>query len=161
MLAFCGQDKCVVDMNGRLKLSSRFIADFTARGNGDVVLHCLPEGALAVYPEDVYAEIRRKEDDALSQLGNSLLMRRSLRRFGAMSLPDRITSQGRITIPPVFRELVALEPGSEVYVIGAEVGVEIWNAERWQLEMQNILQHQSARGAMEMETDLSGQHYGG
>ena len=55
MLSFCGIDKCSVDANGRIKLSPRVIDDFAAHG-GDVVLHCLPEGTIAVYPEAVYLE---------------------------------------------------------------------------------------------------------
>ena len=62
MLAFCGLDRCSVDANGRIKLSPRVIEDFARRGS-DVVLHCLPEGAVAVYPEDIYLEMRRSVPD--------------------------------------------------------------------------------------------------
>ena len=56
MIPFCGFDKCLLDANSRLKLSPRVLADFERRG-GDIVLHCLPEGALAVYPEEVFPTV--------------------------------------------------------------------------------------------------------
>ena len=82
MLAFCGIDKCSVDANGRIKLSPRVIEDFSARGK-DVVLHCLPEGTIAVYPEDVYHEMRKHENNPAERAADSIVFRRTLRRFGA------------------------------------------------------------------------------
>ena len=61
MLIFCGQEHCLIDSNGRLKLPQRFIDDFTLRCGGEVVMHGLPEGAVALYPEEVYREMRERE----------------------------------------------------------------------------------------------------
>ena len=38
MLPFCGQDRCVIDANGRIKLSPRLIGDFARQCNGEVVI---------------------------------------------------------------------------------------------------------------------------
>ena len=80
MLSFCGQDKCSVDSNGRVKFSPRVISDFMDNCNGEVILHCLPEGALAVYPEDIYLEMRRAESKPAEKAGSSMVFRRNLRR---------------------------------------------------------------------------------
>lgn len=154
MLPFCGQDRCVIDANGRIKLSPRLIGDFARQCNGEVVLYCLPEGAIAIYPEAVFVEMREASARSLSDVGTSLIRRRELRRFGAMTLPDRITQQGRLTIPPGFRDFTALQPGSEAFVVGVEIGAEIWNAERWKREMDIVNGHLEQKGLEEMAADL-------
>ena len=63
MLSFCGTDRCLMDANGRIKFSPRVLEDF-ARSGSEVVLHCLPEGAVAVYPEKVYESMRNAEPNA-------------------------------------------------------------------------------------------------
>jgi len=130
MDSFCGQDRCSVDSNGRVKFHPRIYEGFIAQCNGEVVLHCVPEGSLAVYPEDVFDQMRRGETKPAERAASSLVFRRTLRRFGALTKPERMSRQGRITIPPLFREYVALLPGQEAVVVGVEIGVEIWNVDR-------------------------------
>ena len=154
MLAFCGQDKCSIDANGRLKLSPRFLSDFEAECSGEIVLHCLPEGAIAVYPEAAFMQMRRAEARPAERAANSLVFRRSLRRFGAMSQPQGISKQGRLTLPPAYRDYADLQSGSDTVVVGTEVGVEIWNAQRWAEELKIINGHLTEKGDMEMAEDL-------
>ncbi len=154
MLPFCGQERCTMDGNGRIKLSQHFVDDFIARSNGELVIHGLPEGALALYPEDVYMEMRRQELAAVERVASSFAARRSMRRFGALSVSYTITRQGRISVPESFREYGALTPGNEVYVIGVEIGVEIWNVERYRQEMAEIREHMTAKCSQEMAEDL-------
>ena len=103
---------------GRIKLSPRLIDDFARQCDGDVMLYCLPEGAVAIYPEAVFAGMRQSAVTELPSVGNSLLKRRELRRFGAMTQPDKVTRQGRLTIPVGFRDYAALQPGTEIYGCG-------------------------------------------
>ena len=103
MLIFCGQEHCLIDSNGRLKLPQRFIDDFTLRCGGEVVMHGLPEGAVALYPEEVYREMREREVEAVDSIGSSFAARRSLRRFGALACPAPLTRQGSITHPAAVR----------------------------------------------------------
>jgi len=156
MLSFCGQDKCSVDSNGRVKFSPRVISDFTENCSGEVVLHCLPEGAMAVYPEDIYLEMRRAESKPAEKAGSSMLFRRNIRRFGALSSPEKVSRQGRITIPAGYREMLGLSPGEEIIVVGVEIGVEIWNATRWNEELIKINSHAEEKGEREMAADLIG-----
>ncbi len=154
MPAFCGQDYCSLDANGRLKLSPRVIEDFMRHSDGAVVMHCLPEGAVALYPEETYRQMRQADTDAIANLGNSLLLRRTMRRFGALSEACTITRQGRVTVPLPFRKHAGLEPGTDLRVVGVEVGVEIWSAERWEKELEVLNSHWNARGEHEMNGDL-------
>jgi len=43
----------------------------------------------------------------------------------------RLGERGRLVIPDGFRDFLALQPGSEVMIIGAAVCVEIWNPASW------------------------------
>ncbi len=154
MLSFCGQERCLLDGSGRIRLAQHFIDDFSCRCDGEIVMHGLPEGAIALYPEAVYAEMRRRELEAVGELASSFTARRSLRRFGALTIPERITRQGRVTLPVPFREFAGLEPGSECCVIGVEVGVEIWAVARYEAEMAAIQEHLKQRSEQEMLADL-------
>jgi len=155
MLSFCGMDKCSVDANGRIKLSPRFLEDFTSRG-GDVVMHCLPEGAIAVYPEDIYLAMRKNESSPAEKAAESFVFRRTLRRFGTMSQSERISAQGRVTLPQMFRDHAEIRSGCEVIVAGVEIGIEIWNVDRWKEEQLGIHEHMRLKSKQEMEQDLQG-----
>ena len=154
MLSFCGQDRSSIDSNGRVKFSPRTVKDFMNRCNGEIVLHCLPEGALAVYPEEIYMQMRRAESRPAEKAGSSMVFRRTLRRFGALSSSEKISAQGRVTLPSGFREMLELTPGAEIVVVGAEIGVEIWNAARWEAELKKINEHAEEKGEREMAADL-------
>lgn len=154
MLAFCGQERTSIDANGRLKLSQRFLNDFSERGTSSVVLHCLPEGAIAVYPEDIYIEMRKNETHPAERAAGSMVFRRTLRYFGSMSHPEKITLQGRITLPEMFRKFAGIECGKEVILVGAEIGIEIWNPEKWEQEIEMIKKHSQEKGNIEMDADL-------
>ncbi|MBQ9338029.1 MAG: hypothetical protein IJS14_12115 [Lentisphaeria bacterium] len=151
MLSFCGTDRCLMDANGRIKFSPRVLEDF-ARSGSEVVLHCLPEGAVAVYPEKVYEAMRNTEQNAAERAGKSLVFRREQRRFGAWSTPAKITTQGRITIPPEYRDFAGLS--GNVIVVGVEIGVEIWDRAKWQEEQKNIMDHAREKGEREVAGDL-------
>ena len=153
LLFFCGTDRCQMDANGRVKLSPRVLEDF-ARSGSNVVVHCLPEGAVAVYPEKVYEAMRRTEADAAEHAGRSMVFRRELRRFGAWSTPQQISTQGRITIPPEYRDFAGLSVSGNVVVVGVEIGVEIWDRGRWLEEQKNFMEHAREKGEREMADDL-------
>jgi len=154
LLPFCGQEKCLVDANGRVRLTQRWVDDFLRRCGGEIVMHGLPEGAIALYPEEVYQEMRAREVGNLDQLGSSFALRRSLRRFGALTHQDTITKQGRVTLPAPFREHAGIVAGREVCIVGVEVGVEIWNPEKLAAEMQAINTHLAERRDAEMAREL-------
>ena len=138
MLEFCGEDRCLVDSNGRVRLNQRVVDDFLRRCEGSIVMYVLPEGAVALYPEDTYREMRAREISDTDSVGSSFSARRSLRRFGSLTHSEVISRQGRVTLPERFRSMAGLQPGTEACVIGVEIGVEIWNAVKFEEEMKAI-----------------------
>jgi DNA-binding transcriptional regulator/RsmH inhibitor MraZ len=158
MLSFCGYDRALIDANGRIKLSPRVIKDFSENDGNDVVLHCLPEGALAIYPENIYLQMRKNEPNLTEKASSSVVFRRIIRRFGALSRSEKITAQGRITIPTPYREYADIHPGNDVVVVGCEIGVEIWNAKRWAEELDRMNDHFRKKGEREMSDDLLAEH---
>lgn len=159
MLSFCGQDRCKLDKNGRIKFSPRILNDFKDACSGNVVLHCLPEGAVAVYPEDVYLQMRRQESRIAERAAGSALFRRNMRRFGAFSQSEVISSQGRITIPVAYRDHAKLLTDDEVIVIGVEIGVEIWHPQRWQEEISKIDEYNNLKSEQEIALDLRNEQF--
>jgi len=155
MILFCGQDFTTLDSNCRIKFSPRVIKDFLQESEGGIVLHCLPEGALAVYPEPVYLKMRQMDLESEKKTAESLVFRRTLRRFGALSSFETISRQGRVTIPTGFREMTSLNPGTNAVVVGIEIGIEIWNVENWQKELEKIQKHTFEKGELEMALDLN------
>lgn len=155
MLAFCGEEKCTLDANGRLKLPLQFIDSFFEQDrSGEIILHCLDEGALALYPVATFKEMRCRELQQQERIGNSLLMRRNLRRFGAMSCSESISRQGRITIPESYRARCELANSSSVMVVGIEIGVEIWNINRWAKELEAISSYEKLKAEAEITSSI-------
>ena len=103
MLSFCGLDNCTVDANGRIRLTQRVVEDFLREGNADVVMHGLPEGCIALYPESVWHRMRAGDLNDPAAMGSSFAMRSSMRRSGALTSSENISRQGRITIPELLR----------------------------------------------------------
>jgi DNA-binding transcriptional regulator/RsmH inhibitor MraZ len=153
VVEFCGQDPCTVDGNARLKFSPHFLEDFKRHG-ADVVLHCLPEGALAVYPIEVWRQMRSAEAHAAPEAAQSVVQRRRMRRFGALSQVQQLSNQGRVTIPAHFRDVTGLAPGSEAVLVGCEIGVEIWQIDAWKREFATLREHEQRRAEAEMAADL-------
>lgn len=151
VISFCGIEQCRVDGAGRVRLPQKLADDFSRQCKGEVVLYGLPEGAVAIYPEEVYAEMRRRELSDLDSVGASFTARRSLRRFGAMAVQTTVSNQGRVTVPDVLRSYAGLAPGSTVRIIGVEIGVEIWAEDRFAAEMKDIHEQQQAERRAEIE----------
>lgn len=135
----------MIDGNGRVKLPIRMLKDFQSFEKKEVVVHCLPENALAVYPMDVWHQMRMEEPRPAVRAADSLAYRRRLRRFGAFTQMERLSNQGRLTIPVLFRDSLRLQPGSRAVIVGAEIGVEIWGERLWQEELAEIKEYESQR----------------
>jgi DNA-binding transcriptional regulator/RsmH inhibitor MraZ len=153
MLNFFGQEQCTIDGNGRIKLTSRFGEDFERAGQ-QVVLYCLPEGGLGVYPTPVWAKMNPVQANAEELAGKSMLFRREMRMRMAYTQPAEISNQGRLTIPTLFRQHLDIDAGTEVVLVGNGFGMEIWNLQRWLKETERLGEHALAKGEAELTADM-------
>ena len=71
-----------------------------------------------------------------------------------MTQVETLSNQGRLTVPPGFRDALDLGPGAEAVLVGSEIGVEIWNAARWEAELRLLQKHEAERAAAEMRADV-------
>ncbi len=156
MAGFYGQEKCLIDRNGRVRLPTRLVDDFRQVDGLQVVLHRLPENALAIYPVSTWRKMRAGDARPEVMAGRSLGYRRQLRRAGGFMQEDCLSNQGRITIPVLFRQSLDLLPGTPVVLVGCEIGVEVWNASAWQKECEAIMEYERARSEAEMRREIEG-----
>lgn len=156
MLPFCGLDNCLVDANGRVRLTQRVVEDFLREGASDIIMYGLPEGGIALYPEAVWKRMRAPALASPEQLGTSYSVRSSMRRFGALTCSETISRQGRITIPQLLRDHAHLGSGTEAVVVGVEIGVEIWEADRFRKEMESAREREELKREREFDRELNG-----
>jgi MraZ protein len=45
--------------------------------------------------------------------------------------PVQLAGRGRLVLPEGFREFLAVDPGEEIMIVGANVCIEIWNPPNW------------------------------
>ena len=81
-------------------------------------------------------------------------MRSAMRRFGALTVSENISRQGRITLPPLLRQHANLDSGAEAVVVGIEIGVEIWEAGRFQQEMESARQREQLKREREFTREV-------
>jgi MraZ protein len=43
----------------------------------------------------------------------------------------QIAGRGRLLVPEGFREFLGVEPGGDVFIIGAAICIELWNPKSW------------------------------
>ena len=130
------------------------LKELQAFEKNEVVLHCLPENALAIYPTEVWRQMRTEEPRPAVRAAGSLAYRRRLRRFGAFTQIEQLSNQGRLTIPVLFRDSLSLQPGGRAVIVGIEIGVEIWSETVWDKELAAIKEYESQRLRKEMDQEL-------
>ncbi len=128
---FGGTEHCILDANGRLKLSPGAIASFERSGGRELVMHCWPEGCLGLVPKSTWERMYYEQGYAGSAMLATFAGRQKQRLFNRFTQHDVITAQGRITIPAAFRERASLQPGQAVVVAGSGESLEVWNPERF------------------------------
>ena len=130
---FRGQFEHTIDPKGRLSIPAGFRMEIQRRSDNPPIL-TRQRYHLELYPYEDWQLIEQQliEKSALQPDVQAL------QRFmvsGASECP--IDSQGRILIPKALREHANLE--SKVTVAGVLTKIEIWNADRFEAEMQKTL----------------------
>jgi len=119
---FQGAHPYHIDEKGRLKLPPEFASSlgpaFTVTRGAN--------GCLWVMPALEWQRLVERLQ------GESLMDQRSLalrRHFVGSAIPAALDGQGRVTLPPLLREMAGLQ--HEVVVVGIGSWIELWARERW------------------------------
>ena len=120
---FLGRFSHNLDAKGRLAIPAKFRG---ALADGLVVTRGI-DRCLAVYPLAAWQALAAKID-ALSTADTDA---RQFRRIVFAEAVDGILDgQGRIVVPPELRRYAGIE--REVFVVGVNTSLEIWDAARWE-----------------------------
>jgi MraZ protein len=123
---FLGQYEHTLDDRGRVALPARYRHEF----EDGAIITFLPEGGLALHDKATFME---QAAEVASKPASSVEGRRARRAFDSNSQEVELDRQGRILVPPRFRQLAGLN--GAVVVVGRHECLEIWDPARWQEEM--------------------------
>lgn len=80
-------------------------------------------------------EHRRSLQEKIDQL--PMVKRKALNRaFGPLTVEIECDVQGRILIPPLFREYAGL--GDSAYIVGTNDEIEIWDKDSWEKKREQL-----------------------
>ena len=113
-----------LDAKGRVSIPSKFRDDL----GGRFVLSRGLDDSLYIHS---LSEWRTFEQEILSQKGPDARMVRLFFFSGATEC--EIDSQGRVVIPPSFRDYAGLK--KELVILGVSTRAEIWDREKWESYM--------------------------
>ncbi|MGH2760514.1 MAG: division/cell wall cluster transcriptional repressor MraZ [Actinomycetota bacterium] len=119
---FLGEHRHALDDKGRVIFPVRLREALGAQ----VVLQKGIDPCLYVLPPEEWDRLVAKVTSLPTTHPNA---RRFSRFFFSQAQSERIDRQGRLTIPPAFREYAGLQ--RDVVIVGAGARVEIWDAPRW------------------------------
>jgi transcriptional regulator MraZ len=126
-----GSSATRIDEKGRLKVPATFRGVIQDQHGADVFVTSLTGESVLVYPLPVWLEIEQK----LSKMASTHPSRlKFLDRVNFYGQEGELDSQGRIAIPPHLRDSASII--GEVRVFGRINHIEVWNAERFALKLQ-------------------------
>ena len=129
-MIFRGRYEYTIDPKGRVNIPSRFREQLSDTGLESVVITNY-SGCLYAYPTVEWERIEEKLAVKVSSVNQK---KNAFVRFfvgGAVEVsPDK---QGRILIPPSLRSYAGLD--RDVVIIGMPNRFEIWDRERWDVEV--------------------------
>jgi len=129
-MIFRGRFEYTIDPKGRVNIPSRFREQLSDTGMESVVITNY-SGCLYVYPAEEWERIEEKLASKVSSVNRK---KNAFVRFfvgGAVEVsPDK---QGRILIPPSLRSYAGLD--KEVVILGMPNRFEIWDRQRWDVEV--------------------------
>lgn len=126
---FLGEFIHILDSKGRLTIPAKFRADLD---EGLVVTRGI-DRCLVVFPIDEWRQLAGQVSGLQMTDRRARAFQRLLFANASDLLPDK---QGRILIPPRLREYAKLD--GEVVVAGINTRVEVWSAEAWNQEREQL-----------------------
>lgn len=134
---FLGEYSRTIDARHRLSLPEELVEPLAGE-RGECLIAKERRGCLSLWNRDLWEEQQRQAAEILrGKLASGRLDRRmaDVQRLGRLlSTRERIAKiagRGRLIVPDGFRELLGVEPGEEVNVVGAAVCVELWRPDAW------------------------------
>jgi MraZ protein len=127
-MQFRGTVEHTLDDRGRVAIPAKWRAGFP--GNAAVITPA-PEGCLQVLPETAFQDLSK---EYASSPATTIEGRRARRSFDAQAFDAELDRQGRLLIPSQLRVFAALD--GNVIVAGNREILEIWNPERWRVELE-------------------------
>ena len=129
-MIFRGRFEYAIDPKGRVNIPSRFREQISESGRESIVITNY-SGCIYAYPSGEWERIEEKLASKVSSVNRK---KNAFVRFfvgGAVEVvPDK---QGRILIPPSLRSYAGL--GRDVVILGMPNRFEIWDRERWDVEV--------------------------
>ncbi len=132
-----GEHRRVYDDRHRVALPPELV-DALGGSEAAIVLAKEREGCVSLWPEKLWNEHVQASIELIRQKLQMNLFRsdlakvqRFIRLFSTRARPVALGQKGRLLIPEGFRTFLAVEPNTEVVVVGAGVCVEIWQPEAW------------------------------
>jgi len=129
-MIFRGRFEYTIDPKGRVNIPSRFREQLSDTGMETVVITNY-SGCIYAYPSEEWERIEQKLASKVSSVNRK---KNAFVRFfvgGAVEVsPDK---QGRILIPPSLRSYAGLD--KEVVILGMPNRFEIWDRQRWDVEV--------------------------
>ncbi len=124
---FRGRFYHTIDPKGRLSIPSKF-RDAVEKEYGEKRLVVVPnDHCLEVHPFKEWERIEAKVK-ALPQMDRDV--QQFNRLYVSRAVDAAFDGQGRIQIPPDYRERAGLQ--KDVVLVGGVLTFEIWNKERWE-----------------------------
>ena len=129
-MIFRGRYEYAIDPKGRVNIPSRFREQVSESGRDSIIITNY-SGCIYAYPSGEWERIEEKLASKVSSVNRK---KNAFVRFfvgGAVEVvPDK---QGRILIPPSLRSYAGL--GRDVVILGMPNRFEIWDRERWDVEV--------------------------
>ncbi|SFU70299.1 division/cell wall cluster transcriptional repressor MraZ [Nitrosospira multiformis] len=131
---FRGGTPVSLDNKGRLAVPARYRETLISLCAGHLIVTADPSKCLLIYPQPVWEPIEQK----LNSLSSFNPQTRSLQRLLVGNACDvEMDGAGRILVPPSLRAFAGLN--KEVVLVGQGAKFELWDSEKWNLQMESAL----------------------
>jgi MraZ protein len=131
---FRGGTPVSLDNKGRLAVPARYRETLISLCAGHLIVTADPSKCLLIYPQPVWEPIEQK----LNSLSSFNPQTRSLQRLLVGNACDvEMDGAGRILVPPSLRAFAGLS--KEVVLVGQGAKFELWDSEKWNLQMESAL----------------------
>lgn len=121
---FAGSNRLTIDDKGRLAVPSRVRVQLAEEYGKQLAITLGPE-CIEIYPSPVF----RRKAEAAQKIADRGKRMQMLRLFVGHAVESELDGQGRVLIPQMLRERLAV--GADVVLAGVADHFELWPAAQW------------------------------